>query len=132
MSTPWIRALVATILALCLASAAHAARTFPQNSHQVRITGVADDSIIADGDALHLSPAVLIYTPTNSTIVKGELQPGIIARIQLDMNGDVRKIWILTPGEIIPRPWWKLWGREPDGNPAPMPDATGLQPNPNR
>jgi hypothetical protein len=117
---------------LAAAPFAHAARTFPDNSHQVWISAVADDSIIADGDAFHLSPAVLIYTPTNSTIVKGALEPGVIARVQLDMNGDVRKIWILTRDEIIPRPWWKLWGRQPDGNPSPMPDATGLQPNPNR
>src|ERR1700760_2128479 len=96
MSTTWLRALVATLLALSCAGLAHAARTFPENSHQVRITGVADDAIIADGRVLHVSPAVLIYTPTNSTIVKSALQPGIIARIQLDMNGDVRKIWILT------------------------------------
>jgi hypothetical protein len=113
---------------------AYAARTFPDNSHQVWISAIADDAIIADGDALHVSPAVLIFNPTNSTIVKGALEPGVMARVQLDMNGDVRRIWILNRDEIIPRPWWKLWGRQPDGNPSPMlPDGSApVQPNPNR
>jgi hypothetical protein len=117
-------------VAACLvAGDALAARTFPENSHQVRISAVADDAIVADGDTLHLSPAVLIFTQTNATIVRGALTAPVLARVQLDMNGDVRRIWLLNPEEVIPRPWWKLWGRQPDGNPSPM---TDVQPNPVR
>ena len=47
MSTTWIRALVATGLVLGLAAAAHAARTFPDNSHQVRISAVALSPVLS-------------------------------------------------------------------------------------
>ncbi len=96
-----------------------AARTFPQNSRQVKITQVADDAIVADGDALHLSPAVVIYTPTNMTIVKGALPVDVIARVQVDLNGDVRRIWLLADDEILVRPWWNFWHRrQPQADPT--------------
>jgi hypothetical protein len=95
-----------------VAAPADAARTFPQNSRQVRITSVADDSIVADGNTLHLGPGLLIFTPQGSTIVRGALPVGIIARVQLDLNGDVRRIWILDDDEILRRPWWQFWKRD--------------------
>jgi hypothetical protein len=129
-------ALLATsvvVAATLAAGDARAARTFPENSHQVRITAVADDAIVADGDTLHMSPAVVIFTTSNATIVRGALPAPVIARVQLDMNGDVRRIWLLNREEIIPRPWWKLWGRQPDGNPSPpLSNGPDVQPNPVR
>jgi hypothetical protein len=103
---------VAAGLAVCVllaAGAASGARTFPQNSRQVEITAVADDAIVADGDQLHLAPGVLIFTQTNATVVRGALPSGIIARVQVDLNGDVRQIWMLADDEIIRRPWWLFW-----------------------
>ncbi len=99
---------------LLLASvAAQAARNFPQNSVQVKITRVADDAIVADGKPLHLAPGVLIYTPANSTLVRGALPPDVIARVQLDLNGDVRRIWLLADDEIVDKPsWWQFWKSE--------------------
>ena len=113
------------IVALTLAcDVAWAARTFPQNSTQVRITAVADDSIVADGNTLHLSPGVLVFTPTNTTLVRSALPAGTIARVQLDMNGDVRRIWILADDEILVRPWWQFFLRSqpqapPQSSPTP-------------
>ena len=99
---------------------AEAARTFPQNSRQVKITAVENDAIMADGTALHLAPGVLISNPDGSTIVTSALRPGVIARVQLDLNGDVRHVWILGPDEILVRPWWQFWMRsQPQSQPAP-------------
>ncbi len=99
---------------LLLASlVSEAARTFPQNSVQVKITKVADDAIVADGEPLHLAPGVLIYTPSNATLVRGALPPDVTARVQLDLNGDVRRIWLLADDEIIDKPsWWQFWKSE--------------------
>jgi hypothetical protein len=99
-------------LLLSLSPVAHAARTFPQNSIQVKITDVADDAIVADGKALHLAPGVLIFTPSNLTIVRSALPTDVIARVQLDLNGDVRRIWLLADDEILLRPWWQFWKRD--------------------
>jgi hypothetical protein len=102
-----------------LVDVAHAARTFPQNSLQVKITAVADDAIVADGNTLHLAPGVLIFTTTGSTLVRSALPAGVIARVQLDLNGDVRRIWLLADDEILTWPWWQFWHfRQPQANPT--------------
>lgn len=99
--------------ALLIVEVADAARTFPQNSLQVKITQVADDGIVADGKALHLAPGVVIFTPSNTTLVRGALPSHVIARIQLDLQGDVRRIWLLADDEIIDKPsWWQIWKSE--------------------
>lgn len=91
---------------------AGAARTFPPNSVQVKITQVADNAIVADGKTLHLAPGVLIFTPSNSTLVRGALPSDVIARIQQDFQGDVRRIWLLADDEILEKPWWQFWKRD--------------------
>jgi hypothetical protein len=114
-----IAVMAALALSFALLVDAHAARTFPQNSRQVKITDVADDSIIADGDALHLAPGVIIFTSTGATLVKGSLPAPVIARVQLDLNGDVRRIWLLADDEILVRPWWQFWMRsQPQADPT--------------
>ncbi len=102
--------LALTLGVLC--TPAFAARTFPQNSRQVRIVQVADDSIVADGRTLHLAPGVVIFTTTNSTLVRGALPSDVIARVQVDLNGDVRRIWLLADDEVLVRPWWQFWKRD--------------------
>lgn len=109
-------------LALALATSCTlvwAARTFPQNSRQVKITAVADDRIVADGTELHLAPGVLIFTASNATLVQGAMPAPVIARVQIDLNGDVRRIWLLADDEILVRPWWQFWRRDqPQAEPA--------------
>ncbi len=105
-----------------LIASADAARTFPQNSRQVKITQVAGDGIVADGQALHLSPGVLIYTPNNTTLVRGAIPVDTIVRVQLDMNGDVRRIWLLADDEVLVHPWDKFWKRD-----QPQPEKEQLQ-----
>lgn len=109
-------ALALTLAACC--TLAWGARNFPQNTRQVKITDVADDRIVADGRALHLAPGVLIFTSSNATLVKGSMPAPVIARVQLDLNGDVRRIWILADDEILVRPWWQFWKSE---QPQPAP-----------
>ncbi len=106
-----VRLLAAFVLCIGV-TAAEAARTFPETSRQVKITQAADDAIVADGARLHLAPGVVIFTPSNATLVRGALPTGVIARVQLDMNGDVRRIWLLADDEILVRPWWQFWKTE--------------------
>ena len=131
MNLPFLRVRATTgalCLSLLLASVvgcdpARAARQFPQNSRQVKVTAVADDAIVADGDTYHLAPGVLVFNPGNMTIVRGQLPAGTIVRIQTDLNGDVRRIWILADDEILTRPWWQFWRRS-------QPQADTAQPVP--
>jgi hypothetical protein len=121
MSIVFVRKLRLAILLIALLpfADAWAARTFPQNSRQVKVTAVADDAIVADGDTLHLAPGVLIFSPSGTTMVKSALPSHVIARVQLDLSGDVRRIWLLADDEILVRPWWQFWKRgQPQSAPA--------------
>ena len=112
----------ACLCALSIVAPAHAARTFPQNSVQVKISEVADDAIVADGKSLHLAPGVLIFTTSNATLVRSALPTDVNARVQLDLNGDVRRIWLLAGDEIVDKPsWWQFWKKseQPQILPAP-------------
>jgi hypothetical protein len=111
--------LAATVAVAMTVTDADAARAFPVNSRQVKITAVADDAIVADGATLHLSPGVVVYTPSNATLVRSALPADVIARVQLDMNGDVRRVWLLADDEILVRPWWDFWHRgQPQSDPS--------------
>jgi hypothetical protein len=125
MPSNLVRSLLSFATALFIAGAAtlafdaNAAREFPQNSRQVKITAVADDAIVADGNTLHLAPGVLIFTTTGTTVVRSALTPTVIARVQLDLNGDVRRIWVLADDEILHWPWWQFWHfRQPQADPT--------------
>ena len=110
---------IAFACALLIPLAVHAARVFPQNSVQVKITEADDATLVADGKSFHIAPGVIIYTPSNATLVRGALPTGVIARIQLDFQGDVRRVWLLADDEIIEKPWWKFWQREQPQSPPP-------------
>ena len=110
---------IAFAFALLIPLAVHAARVFPQNSVQVKITEADDATLVADGKSFHIAPGVIIYTPSNATLVRGALPTGVIARIQLDFQGDVRRVWLLADDEIIEKPWWKFWQREQPQSPPP-------------
>ena len=112
-----VRLLVAIALVASIGDA-WAARTFPVNSRQVKISEATDDAIVADGRQLHLAPGVLIFTTTNATVVRGALPAGVIARVQVDLNGDVRRIWLLADDEILVRPWWQFWKSEQPQTPV--------------
>ena len=51
------------------------------------------------GTTLRLAPGGVIYDQNNRTIVHGALSPGADVGYTLDMNGDVARIYILTPLE---------------------------------
>jgi|GEM_PF-1710438 len=104
--------IVLFVAAALLSAHAFAARVFPQNTFQVKVHAVSDDTLVANKHSLHLAPGVLIFSPSNSTIVKGEMPVGVYARVQLDLNGDVRRIWLLTPDEVIYTPWWNFWSSD--------------------
>ena len=51
------------------------------------------------GKVVRLAPGGLIFDQNNRTIVHGALPPGADVAVTPDMNGDVARIYILTPLE---------------------------------
>ena len=50
--------------------------------------------------------------------MRSALHADVVARIQVDLNGDVRRVWLLADDEVLVRPWWQFWKRsQPEGQP---------------
>jgi hypothetical protein len=105
-----MRKLLAISITACLlmAGIAHAqVRTLPANAKRA-IVGQqqALPNINLGGTTVRLAPGGVIYDQNNRTVVHGALPPGADVAYVLDMNGDVGRIYILTPQEqaqFVPR-----------------------------
>ena len=52
-----------------------------------------------NGKIVRLAPGGVIYDQNNRTIVHGALPPGADVAVTPDLNGDIARIYILTPSE---------------------------------
>ncbi|MGA2551359.1 MAG: hypothetical protein ABSF50_14490 [Burkholderiaceae bacterium] len=107
MSFVSFRVFAAACLLLVTLSAGALPRVFPQNSSQVELQAVSDPYLTVDGEVVQMAQGILIFGPTNSTLVRGALQPGIWIRLQFDPQCMVRRIWILNDDEVVSVPIWE-------------------------
>jgi hypothetical protein len=55
--------------------------------------------VTIDGKSLKLAPGGVIFDENNRTVVHGALPPGAAVAYTTDMNGDIGRIYVLTPAE---------------------------------
>jgi hypothetical protein len=95
--------LAITVAALLLsAGIAYAQlRTMPANAKRATVgqQQYAMPYINLNGTMVKLAPGGVIYDQNNRTIVHNALPQGAAVGYTLDMNGDVARIYILTPQE---------------------------------
>ena len=95
------------LLSLTLAGALFAApghaqlRTLPDNAKRATVGQQQYPLPYVDlgGTVVKLGPGGVIYDQHNRTIVHGALPPGADVAFTTDLNGDVARIYILTPQE---------------------------------
>jgi len=116
------------LLALIVASLAVAvgaqslARTIPSEARRGELTHVMQGFVSVNGQQMKLAPGALIYAQNNLTIVPSEVPRNSLVDYTLDRNGDLFKVWILTPAEgARPEPnsaggFWPAEG--PSGTPV--------------
>jgi hypothetical protein len=87
---------------LLMGGIAHAQmRTIPANAKRATVgqEQYALPYISLNGTRVKLAPGGVIYDQNNRTIVHNALPQGAAVGYTLDMNGDVARIYILTPQE---------------------------------
>jgi hypothetical protein len=96
----FLLALAAAIALPTLPALAAEPRPFPANAKRGKISfGYAPD-IAIDGKPRQLSPAARIFSDENLTVVPNMLADAVfIVNYTEDMNGNVDRVWILTPEE---------------------------------
>lgn len=98
--------LAATAAALLLsmpASAQLAARKIPANALRGTYTAAAFPGAYIDGKLMKMAPGVRIVAPSNRTIPPAQVPPDTPVRYELDAQGQIRMVWLLTPEEARKR-----------------------------
>ena len=93
---------IAAAAILLAVSVAHAQlRTLPANAKRATVgqQQYPLPYINLGGVAVKLAPGGVIYDQNNRSIVHGALPPGADVAFVIDMNGDIGRIYILTPQE---------------------------------
>jgi hypothetical protein len=87
----------AVLLALQLR--AIAGRMLPQDAASGELTASKYPYVTIGSKQFHLAPGSRIFDRNNRIIVPNSLPPGATVLYQVDSNGDLAKMWLLTPEE---------------------------------
>jgi hypothetical protein len=115
--------LAALLVAILAASAWAQTRTIPKQALRGELTHVTQNIVSVNGQTMRLAPGAQIYAQNNLTIVPTEVPPNSIVDYTLDRDGQIFKVWILTPQEAAqPNP------NSPNGGfPGGGPPGTPIQ-----
>ena len=85
---------------LALQPWAVAGRILPQNAVSGELTASSYPYVVIGDRRFHLAPGSLIYDQNNRTILPNYLPRKATVLFTIDGNGDLHKMWLLTPEEV--------------------------------
>jgi hypothetical protein len=91
--------LLPLLLALALPLSATAGRIFPQNLKFGEMKGVAYPAVQIGDTVYHSAPGLRIYDRSNRMILPVALPQSAVVLFQLDIQGNLSQLWLLTPEE---------------------------------
>jgi hypothetical protein len=93
-----IRIPLLALLFVC-ASAAAQMRSIPGDAKRAEIRHVQDTVVELDGARARLAPGAQIRDAENRLVVPTAIPGGALVKYLLDAQGQVRRVWILSPAE---------------------------------
>ena len=93
------RLLVAFLFLHCAAAAAQL-RPIPEDAQIGVMRHLEVMTVEVDGQPQQLSPGAQIRDADNRIILPSALPPGSIVKYVRDPDGQIRRVWILTPDEL--------------------------------
>ena|SRR5262245_36978678 len=142
-----MRILTTLLLSLALAAQAIAQtslRDLPADAQVGVLTHVQGNILRLDGQLVRLAPGGLIRAQNNLITVPAALPPDSLVKYKVDQNGDLSRVWVLTPDEAAqaaksppssapvstsPEPSRSLDRVLPQGLPSPTQPSVPTQPN---
>ena len=97
------------LLCLCIALAAGAAqaqaqlRTIPADAKRATMSHVEGMTVEIDGKRVQLAAGAQIRDDRNMILVPAAVPRGVLVKYQLDMQGLIGRVWILSPQEAAQR-----------------------------
>jgi hypothetical protein len=96
---PRLAGALAALLIAATAAAQIAPRKIPANTLRGIYTAAPFPGAYIDGKLMQMAPGVRIVTPSNRTIPPAQVPPDTPVRYELDAEGKIRMVWMLTPEE---------------------------------
>ncbi len=91
------------LLLAATATAQIAPRKIPANALRGTYAPAAFPGAYIDGRLVQMAPGVRIVMPNNATVPPAQVPPETPVRYELDAQGKVRMVWVLTPEEARKR-----------------------------
>lgn len=91
--------LLPLLFVLALPLPALAGRIFPQNLKFGELKGAAYPAVQIGDAVYHSAPGLRIYDRSNRMILPVALPQSAVVLFQLDMQGQLSQLWLLTPEE---------------------------------
>ena len=95
-----MRRLLVAFLVLHCATAAAQLRPIPEDAQIGVMRHLEVMTVEVDGLPQQLSPGAQIRDTENRIILPSALPPGSIVKYVRDPDGQIRRVWILTPEEL--------------------------------
>jgi hypothetical protein len=99
LPTPIRSALVAAILATVAGSVLAQLRAIPQEAKRGRMSHVESLQVEVNGERMQLAPGAQIRDLSNLLVLPAALPPNSLVKYTRDPQGNVARVWILTPQE---------------------------------
>ncbi len=93
------RLLVFLAMMALAAGATAQLRTIPKEAKTGKLRHVAEMIVEVDGERARLAPGGQIRDTSNRLIVPTAIPADVLVRYQLDAQGMLRRVWLLTPLE---------------------------------
>ena len=94
------------VSAASLSAAAQVQRNFPAAALRGAMVITSATELRLNGKPARLAPGSRIRSPTNMLELSGGLMGQTLAvHYTIDINGQVKDVWILTPQEFAVQPW---------------------------
>ncbi len=93
----------AALLVALSAQAQIAPRKIPEKALRGTYAPAPFPGAVIDGKLVQMAPGVRIVSPDNRTVLPAQVAPDTPVRYELDAQGKVRMIWVLTAEEARQR-----------------------------
>lgn len=91
--------ILALLLALACATAQAQLRTLPPDAKRGEIRHLYQMNVVIGGEEMRLAPGAQIRDASNMIMLPTALPPGSLVKYLLNSQGQVMRVWILTPQE---------------------------------
>jgi len=98
--------LLAAALLACSLAVGQQMRSIPADAKVAWVRHLQDTVVTLDDVRVRLSPGAQIRDAENRLIVPTAIPPGAQAKYLLDANGEVLRIWLLSPSESVRQGNW--------------------------